>query len=600
MKSRSHSLWLLVCSAALLLLAMGCNDTLRQFITPVPSPTGDPGALAHAIILSSNPASTLANPLPGSDMHIDVTGDSAVGVVPLGINPIFLGKSTNRVFAINQGDTNTPPTVSTYIALLPQSATVTTATLPSSALAPVAGATSSSGNIFIANSGSNDISVISGTVLAVTVPSIPVGTEPVMIAGNAANNKIFVVNHNGGGAGSVTEISTIDNTVIKPSIAVGTAPIWAVMSTDGLFVFVVNQGDGTVTVIDASTDAVLPCSATDPACSGTAIKVGTSPNFAFYEPTLRRLYVSNTGSNTISVIRADNVSAANPPTKLKEITVSGAPTSVTALSNGSKIYAALGNCPAGTNHVNLPSNLASCTGNLVSVIDASSLTQTKTITVGPGAVSIDASGDASRVFVANANDSVTDSTGTHPAGTISDIRTSTDTQVNRFRAPQQDPACVPGPAVFCPVQTPFRVIAFPYKKFGRPQAARHLELLKENSAGAVVCPAPPVVPHGNVHKNVSAGRIEAHYERFLVFIALFTQFVHVHHRRVDLEAESLIVERGNRAADHHVGQLADGFPRYVFALRHRRPRKIAGHPGRCRGIDIEDDPAFDIAFDRHQ
>jgi DNA-binding beta-propeller fold protein YncE len=351
MKSRFHSLWLFACSAALLLLAIGCNDNLRQFITPVPPPTGDPGALSHAVVLSSNPASTLANPLPGSDMHIDASGDSAVGVVPLGINPIFLGKTGSRVFAINQGDANTPATVSTYIALLPLGGTTTTATLPATAKAPVAGNTSSSGNIFIANSGSNDVSVISGTVLAVTVPSIPVGTQPVMIAGNAANNKIFVVNRNNGGAGSVTEISTIDNTVINPSIPVGTAPIWAVMSTDGLFVFVVNQGDGTVTVIDASTDKVLPCSAADPACiSGTAIKVGTSPNFAFYEPTLRRLYVSNTGSNTISVIRADNVSVNNPPTKLSEITVSGAPTSVTALSNGSKIYAALGNCPSGTNH----------------------------------------------------------------------------------------------------------------------------------------------------------------------------------------------------------------------------------------------------------
>lgn len=457
MRSRFRALWLFVCTAALLLLAMGCNDTLRQFITPIPAPTGDPGALSHAIILSTNPVASA----PGSDMHIDVSGDSAVGVVPLGINPVFIGKSTNRVFTINQGDTTTPPTVSIYIALLPQSATVITATLPSSAVKPVAGSTSSAGNIFIANSGSNDVSVISGTVLAVTVPSIPVGTEPVMIAGNSSNNKIFVVNHNNGGAGSVTEISTIDNTVIKPSIAVGSAPIWAVMSTDGLFVFVVNQGDGTVTVIDASTDAVLPCAAADPNCVSGAIKVGTSPNFAFYEPTLKRVYVSNTGSQTISVIRADNVSAANPPSKLTDITVSGNPTSVTALSNGSKAYVAVGNCPAGTNHLNLLGNLASCTGNLVDVIDASSLAKIRTITVGPGAVSIDSSGDASKVFVVNANDSVTDSSGTHPAGTISDIRTSTDTQVFRARAPQQAPTCQVSSTVFCPVQIPFKVITFP-------------------------------------------------------------------------------------------------------------------------------------------
>lgn len=460
MKLRFQALWLFVCTVALLLLAMGCNDTLRQFISPVPAPTGDPGALAHAITLSTNPVPSA----PGSDMHIDVSGDSAVGVVPVGINPIFLGTSANRAFVINQGDANTPPTVSIYLALLPQSATVTTATLPASALVPVAGGTSSSGNIFIANSGSNDISVISGSVQAVTVPSIPAGTQPVMIAGNAANNKIFVVNHNNGGAGTVTEISTIDNTVIKPSIPVGTAPIWAVMSNDGLFVFVVNQGDGTVTVIDSSTDDVLACNPAAPGCPASGkvvIPVGASPNFAFYDQTLRRLYVSNTGSNTISVIRADNISADNPPTKLPDITnLPAAPTSVTALSNGSKVYAALGNCP-GINHLNLPSNLTSCTGNLVSVIDAASLQQIRTITVGTGAVSIAASSDASRVFVVNANDSVTDASGTHAAGTISDIHTSTDTEVLRARAPQQDPKCQVSSTVFCPVQTPFMVRSFP-------------------------------------------------------------------------------------------------------------------------------------------
>jgi DNA-binding beta-propeller fold protein YncE len=513
MRSRFRPLWLFVCTAALLLLAMGCNDTLRQFITPVPSPTGDPGALAHAIIVSTNPLSSLASPAPGSDMHIDVSGDSAVGVVPLGINPVFLGKTSNRVFAINQGDANTPPTVSIYTALLPQAATVTTATLPTSALKPIAGSTSSSGNIFIANRGSNDISVISGSVLAVTVPSIPVGTEPVMIAGNAANNKIFVVNHNNGGTGSVTEISTIDNTILKPSIPVGTAPIWAVMSSDGLFVFVVNQGDGTVTVIDASTDDVMTCNP-GPACpaSGKVIfPIGKtpspSPNFAFYDSKLKRVYVSNTGENTISVIRADNISANNPPTKLKDIDVAGTPTSVTALSDGSKAYAALGNCvPTPSfpvvNHTTIIDLLPQCIGNLVSVIDASSLQQTGTITVGPGAVSIDASLDASKVYVISANDITTIRDDVHAPNctdnscvtgpvqpdrtfatpSVSVIRTSTNTvlatPVNAgivssplptFHLPSQDPKCVaaidpnfnddvPLP---CPVQSPFMVRTFP-------------------------------------------------------------------------------------------------------------------------------------------
>ena len=100
MKASFKTMWLLASLCILMLVAVGCNDTLRQFIVPVPSPSGDPGTLAHAITLSTNPS---ANGL-GSDMHIDVSGDSSVGIVPLGVNPVFLGKTSNRVFIINSGD----------------------------------------------------------------------------------------------------------------------------------------------------------------------------------------------------------------------------------------------------------------------------------------------------------------------------------------------------------------------------------------------------------------------------------------------------------------------------------------------------------------
>src|SRR4029077_16990973 len=145
MKASFKAMWLLASLGILMVVAVGCNDTLRQFIVPVPSPSGDPGTLAHAITLSTNPLPAGGD---GSDMHIDVSGDSSVGIVPLGLNPVFLGKTSNRVFIINKGNPpSIPPTVSAYIALLPTSA-VSTVTLPPTSLVPVAGATSSSGNIY--------------------------------------------------------------------------------------------------------------------------------------------------------------------------------------------------------------------------------------------------------------------------------------------------------------------------------------------------------------------------------------------------------------------------------------------------------------------
>jgi YVTN family beta-propeller protein len=318
-----------------------------------------------------------------------------------------------------------------------------------------------------------------------------------MIAGNASNNQIFVVNN---GSNNVTQISTIDNTVVGNPIPVGSSPIWAVMSTDGLFVFVVNQGDGTVSVIDTS----LGATAANPVIA--TITVGTLPNFAFYEPTLRRVYVTNTGSNNISVINANGISGANPPTKLKDISVAASPTSVTALSNGAKAYAALGNCPtsAGSplNHLTIISKLPACTGNLVSVIDTVGLSVLRNITVGSGAVSIDSSGDASRAYVISANDTTTirdnvhapncTGTGCLPAPPLPDrtfatpsitiIRTATDgviatpvdpsvvnTPLPTFHVPQQSPNCTPTidnnfnktVPMPCPLQLPFVVRTFP-------------------------------------------------------------------------------------------------------------------------------------------
>jgi DNA-binding beta-propeller fold protein YncE len=503
MKASFKAMWLLASLGILMVVAVGCNDTLRQFIVPVPSPSGDPGTLAHAITLSTNPLPPTGG--DGSDMHIDVSGDSSVGIVSLGLNPVFLGKTASRVFIINRGDPTAtipvPPSVSSYIALLPTTS-VSTVTLPATSNGPVAGTTSSGGNFYTVNRLSSTVDVISGSVLAVVATiSLPAAdSNPVMIAGNAANNKIFVVNQNAG-SGTVTEISTIDNTVIK-DIPVGSQPIWAVMSTDGLFVFVVNQGDGTVSVIDTSLDIILPC-AISPSCpSGTAIKVGTtgasSPNFAFYDPKLKRVYVSNTGTgeNTISVIQANGLDlGSNPqvlPTKIADIHVSGSPTSLTALSDGTRVYAALGNCGAGVNHLTLPTSTAGCTGNLVSVIDVVGLRETGTITVGPGAVSVDASSDASRVYVASANDITTVRDDVHPSAPLPDrtfptpsisiIKTATNSVlvtpvdqsiVNRplptFHVPQQNPACVPTidpnfnshVPLPCLLQTPFMVRTFP-------------------------------------------------------------------------------------------------------------------------------------------
>ena len=474
------SLAALVAGVALL---GGCNDTLRQFIVPLPKPTGNPAPNANALILSTNPTGF------GSDMHIDVSGDTIVGIVSVGTNPVFLGKTPGRAFVIN-GDGS----LTSYIALLPLTSVINTVTIPSTTTGVVAGGTSSAGNFYTADSGSNNVNQVSSSVLAVTA-TVPVGAAPVMVAGNSANSQMYVINQ---GDNTVTAISTTDNTIVK-TIPVGTQPIWGVMSADGVDVFVVNQGSNNVSVIDTTLDLVI-----------ATIPVGTtataSPTFAYYDPNRERVYVVNSGENTVSVIKADGINlGVTPqilPTLLKNITVSGTPTSLAALNDGTKVYVALGNCPAGTNHITLPANLASCNGNLLSVINAQALAEAKTITLGAGTVSVDVSGDATRAFAVSAHDTTTIRDDVHqPNCTDSNCLPGTPLADRTFSTPSvyiinantdeivstpQDPSIVsrPIPSFFapkqnlnctatidpnfnddvpmpCPIQTPFMVRVFP-------------------------------------------------------------------------------------------------------------------------------------------
>jgi len=470
------ALWLALLAASLIVLFTGCNDTLRQFITPVPGPGGDPGTLSHAIVTSTNPATpTPGNPAVGSNLHIDVAGDSVAAVIPLGPKPVFLGKSAARVFSLNSGD----DTVTSYTALNPLNTPISTTTLPAGTAA-VAGGFSSLGNFYVADSVGNDVSMISSIVNAVTT-TVPVGTTPISVAGNNNNSKIYVVNR---GSNNVTVVSSTDNFVIG-NITVGTSPVWGLMAPDGVHVFIVNQGSNDVSVIDTLLDQVI-----------ATIPVGTSPNYAVFEPTNQRVYVSNTGSPVISVIKANGIDLSKQilPTKLADIPIPAPATSVAVLPNGAKAYAALGGCSAGTNHTTIISDIPTCTGNQVAVIDGQALALSKVITVGPGAVSVDAANSSSRVYVISANDitTITQNVPVPPGGTaqpprtfstpsVSIINTSDDSVLRQvadpsitslaptFHVPQQDPACVPAiDASFnktvpipCPLQVPFQVRVFP-------------------------------------------------------------------------------------------------------------------------------------------
>jgi YVTN family beta-propeller protein len=200
-------------------------------------------------------------------------------------------------------------------------------------------------------------------------------------------------------------------------------PVSLVASTDGNYVFVVNQGNGSspgaLDIIYTGTNAV-----------GASVPLGISPTFGYLDPILNRLYVTNTGDNTVSVFDVSNVVlTANPaiPT-LATVNVGSRPVSVTALPNGLSVY------------------VANSTSNDVSVVNSRSLSVVTTIPVGQGPVFVASEPTSTKVYAANAG-----------GGTVSIIDTVNNTVRLAMPAPQQDPNCNPQVST-CPLQRPQMIL----------------------------------------------------------------------------------------------------------------------------------------------
>ncbi|MFI6977374.1 IPT/TIG domain-containing protein [Embleya sp. NPDC050154] len=167
---------------------------------------------------------------------------------------------------------------------------------------------------YVANSGSNTVSVID-TANNTTTATIPVGSGPYGLAANHAGTRVYVANFGSAGVSVIdTATDTVTGTIatagapfamaVDPTdtrlyvaqnnsvlvvdlatntptatIAVGTNPIAVLVAPDGAHVYAVNNAGHNVSVIDTATAGV-----------GATIALGGSPDGAALSPDGRRLY----------------------------------------------------------------------------------------------------------------------------------------------------------------------------------------------------------------------------------------------------------------------------------------------------------------------
>lgn len=280
------------------------DDTLTQYF-PVTSPLGStrsattltPGSAPVFIAVANGSAGEVAytaNPtrntlgviaagtgVESTEVQLAPTAHpTALVVTPNGLKVYSLNSGDNTVTAVSTKDNTITATLSVgagpvsavaspdssfvYVmskvaGTVAQISTVTdaiTATIPVGS-APVAAAYSTRLlRLFIANQGSNSVSIIdvdprSSTKYTV-LATVPVGVAPSSVAVLGDGTRAYVANS---GSNSVSVIELVGNKVLR-TVAVGTNPMSIAASSDSRKVIVVNQNDNTISLIDTTDDHI--------------------------------------------------------------------------------------------------------------------------------------------------------------------------------------------------------------------------------------------------------------------------------------------------------------------------------------------------------
>jgi YVTN family beta-propeller protein len=144
----------------------------------------------------------------------------------------------------------------------------------------------SNGEVYVPNVFSNTVSVINDSSNRV-IATIPVGIEPVRATFDPRNRNVYVADY---GQNAISVIADSSNTVIN-TIGVGANPAGLVFDPRNDDIYVAHFGSTTVSIIDGSTATVI-----------ATLFVGSQPDGIALDSVDGNIYVTNYASNTVSII----------------------------------------------------------------------------------------------------------------------------------------------------------------------------------------------------------------------------------------------------------------------------------------------------------
>jgi YVTN family beta-propeller protein len=161
--------------------------------------------------------------------------------------------------------------------------------------------------MWVTDRGSNSVTAINSS-LNQDAGGKTVGSNPIGIAYDPVNKDVYTANYGSENITGINTISGITSTISVPGQKVEGVtydPINNLLySTDYYNMNTLSAGN-TVSVINTTTDSVV----------GT-ITVGNNPVFAAYDPANEDVYVTNSGSDTVSVISSPSVSVSSSPSPI--------------------------------------------------------------------------------------------------------------------------------------------------------------------------------------------------------------------------------------------------------------------------------------------
>ena len=263
---------------------------------------------------------------------------AVLGAIPVGSQPLGVGMDvlTDTAYVANAGSNN--------VSVIDGATDTVTANVPVGSNPMGVAVDNVSDTIYVTNAGSDNVSVIDGATDTVTA-NVPVGSYPTGVGVDRTTDTIYVANRN---SNTVSVINGTTNTVTA-TLLVGGQP-WGV-GVDSVTdrIYVTDCAWDTVSVINGSANSI-----------SATISVGQCPEGVGVNERTDDIYVANTWSNSVSMIDGPSNSVWGNPT------VSGSPWEIGVDMATNTLY------------------VAGRGANNLSVISGSSAKVTAAETVGPG------------------------------------------------------------------------------------------------------------------------------------------------------------------------------------------------------------------------